>query len=308
MDSERGKQIRRVLWLTLFLNCLVALTKLSVGLLIRSLSMMADGVHSFLDGASNIVGLVAITWADRPPDRDHPYGHRKFETLSAMGISLLLVVSCFQILEQAVHRLHNPAEIRISVWALAALVATMGVNFFISRYESRKGRELHSEFLCADALHTRTDLYGAFLVLLSLFLARAGYPRADTVGAIVIVLIIARAGYRIILDAFESLSDRARIDPGEVFECVMGVDEVAGCHRIRSRGTGDQIHVDFHIEISPSVSTSRGHNIQHAVMARVKERFPQVSDVVVHLEPTGLPSDVEDRGEQGSMPKMEKPL
>lgn len=286
MNSSRGKQVQRVLWVTLLFNVMVALAKLTVGLLIRSISMTAEGIHSFLDGASNVVGLVATTWADRPPDRDHPYGHRKFETLAAMGISLFLFLSCFQIVEHALKRFRNPEPIEVGVWSLAVLVITMAVNLFISTYESRRGRELNSEFLQADAIHTRTDFYGALLVLFSLVGVRAGYPRLDALGAIAVVVIIARAGYRVILDAFESLSDRMRIDPGEVFECVMGVEGVMGCHRIRSRGVGDHVHVDFHIEVPPAIPTSRGHELQHAVMARVKDCFPQVSDVVVHLEPT----------------------
>lgn len=299
MELSRGKQIQRVLWYTLFLNCAVAITKLTIGLVIASLSMTAEGVHSFLDGASNVVGLVAITWAVRPPDRDHPYGHRKFETMAAMAISLFLFVSCFQILEHAVNRFRSPAALEVGIWPLAALVLTMAVNLFISSYESRRGRELKSEFLMADAIHTRTDFYGSFLVLISLVGVKLGYPRLDAVGALVVVVIIAQAGYRVILDAFVSLSDRVRIDPGEIHECVMSVEGVSGCHRIRSRGVGDQVHVDFHIEIPPTIPTSRGHELQHAVIERVKECFPQVADVVVHLEPTGT------RHEGGGRPPSE---
>jgi cation diffusion facilitator family transporter len=283
-----------VLWLTLLLNCLVAFTKLSVGLIIQSLSMMADGVHSLLDGVSNVVGLVAIRWAYSPPDRDHPYGHRKFETLAAMGISFLLFLSCFQIVEHAIDRLRHPGEVSVRVWALAALIATMGVNLVISTYEMRRGKELKSEFLQADAVHTRTDFYGALLVLISLLAAKAGYPKADAIGALFVVVVIARAGYRIILGAFESLSDRMRIDPGEIFECVMGVEGILGCHNIRSRGVGDQIHVDFHILVAPSVPTARGHELQHEVMRRVRERFAQVIDVVVHLEPADASGSTKD--------------
>jgi cation diffusion facilitator family transporter len=284
MTRDRGREVRRVLWVTLLLNCLVAATKLAVGILIQSLSMTADGIHSLLDGASNVVGLVAIKWAERPPDQEHPYGHRKFETLS-----------CFQILEQAVHRFRNPPEVWVGVWPLAALLATMVLNLVISRYEWTKGKQLKSEFLQADALHTRTDFYGALLVLLSLLCARAGYPQADTIGALMVVAIIARAGYRIILHAFESLSDRARIPPESIFECVMGVKGIAGCHHVRSRGVGDQVYVDFHIEIPATIPTAQGHELQHAVMARVKECFPQVQDVVVHLEPIDASDDSDVR-------------
>jgi cation diffusion facilitator family transporter len=283
--GQRKRGIRFVLLVTLGLNLLVAFTKIAIGFLIRSLSLQADGFHSLLDGTSNVVGLIAISYADRPPDRDHPYGHRKFETLAAMVISLFLFTSGFHILQHAVRRLRNPEDIVVGFAPLAALVATMVVNLFISAYEARKGRELKSEFLLADSLHTRTDFYGALLVLVSLVLTRLGYPRFDAIGALIIVAILARAGYRIILDAFEALSDRARLDPGDLFRCVMDIPSVRGCHRIRSRGVGDSVYVDLHVKVDPAMPTSQGHTIQHAVMLKIQECFPEVADVVVHLEP-----------------------
>jgi len=292
MKNDRKQSIRYVLLVTLALNVLVAGTKIIVGWLISSLSLAADGIHSLLDGTSNIVGLVAISYAERPPDREHPYGHRKFETLAAMGISLFLFLSGFQILEHAVKRLHEPADVNVGFWSLAALVATMVVNLFITRYESRRGRELQSEFLLADSLHTRTDFYGALLVLVSLILTKAGYPSFDSIGALLIVAILARAGYKVILDAFETLSDRARIDPREIARCVMDVENVRDCHKIRSRGVGDAVYVDLHIWVDPSISTDLGHSIQHTVMQRIQKCFPQVTDVVVHLEPGEAAPDV----------------
>jgi cation diffusion facilitator family transporter len=291
-DPPRGgrkRSIRFVLLVTLGLNLLVALTKIAIGFLIRSLSLQADGFHSLLDGTSNVVGLVAISYADRPPDRDHPYGHRKFETLAAMVISLFLFLSGLHILQHAVDRLRNPEEIVVGIVPIAALIATMVVNLFITSYESRKGRELKSEFLLADSLHTRTDFYGALLVLVSLILTRFGYPRFDAIGAVIIVAILARAGYRIILDAFEALSDRVRIDPGDIFRCVMDVPSVRDCHKIRSRGAADSIYVDLHIKVDPAMPTSEGHSIQHAVMRKIQDCFPQVADIVVHLEPSDAP-------------------
>ena len=167
-------KIRRVLLYTLFLNIAVAAAKIGYGHTIDSVSMLSDGFHSFFDGTSNIIGLAGIWIACKPPDKDHPYGHRKFETLSTIAIAGLIFVAAAGILKEAYSRLTTPSDIEVTFTAFVIMAITLLVNIWVMSYETKKGRELKSEFLLADALHTKTDILISISVIISLTAAKMG--------------------------------------------------------------------------------------------------------------------------------------
>ena len=162
---ERAAKIRAVLATTLVLNWSVAALKLGYGSWSDTLSMLADGFHSLLDGSANIIGLIAMTVAFLPADRSHPYGHRKFESFASLGISLFLLLAAYGIGHGAFARWKVETSPRITLMSFAIMIVTMGVNLFVSWYETRVGRRLQSEILVADAMHTRSDLYASLAVL-----------------------------------------------------------------------------------------------------------------------------------------------
>src|SRR5215471_11646980 len=171
--------VRRVLWITLFLNVLVSGGKILVGKLTGSLSMVADGYHSLMDGSNNVVGLVVASFAYAPPDEGHPYGHRKFETAATVLIGLALLGLAYNVFEQslgAAGTRHLP-EIGLLNWTVMA--ATLGVNLFVASYETKAGRKLGSAYLVADAAHTRSDIYVTLGVIASFAGAKAGAPWVD---------------------------------------------------------------------------------------------------------------------------------
>jgi len=280
--------IRRVLWITLGLNLLATLAKIGVGYLTGSLSIVAGGFDSLFDSASNIIGLVGISFAARPPDEEHPYGHRKFETLAAIGISLLLFVTCVEIVQSAAARLTSRAVPQINPLSFAALFFSMGVQIFTTLYERRRGRELKSEFLLADAGHTSADIYITLSVIAGLVLVRLGYPIVDALLALAIAGVIAKIGIDIIRSSSAILMDRAMVSERDIERLVMGVEGVESCHRIRSRGPEDDIHVDLHIHVAPETPVDRAHAIAHEVQEKVEKKISGVQDVVVHVEPRAL--------------------
>lgn len=159
----RQKEINRVLFITFLLNLLVSAGKLLVGVFIHSLSMVADGIHSLVDASSNIVGFISVYFASKPADEDHPYGHQKFEVVAALGIALLMGVTCVEILRTAYGRfLHAQALVDPTPAAFGVMLVTMGINSWVSWYESKKGMELHSAVLSADSAHTRSDILASF--------------------------------------------------------------------------------------------------------------------------------------------------
>lgn len=296
--TQQAQRVARVLLLTLFLNLLVAGAKLAVGLAVGALSMVADAVHSFLDSASNVAGLVGVTLASQPPDAEHPYGHRKFEIFAAMAISVLMGATCVEILERAWGSLQDPDHgPNPTPLAFAVMVATMAVNAGVSWYEGHKGRELQSRVLAADSAHTRSDVLASATVLAALAAAEAGWVWVDLAASVLVVGIILRVAYDIVQQSLDVLADHIMLDPGRVASAALGVRGVVSCHKVRSRGMPGHVFVDLHVQVPPTYSVNQSHAVTHAVMAEVKRRIEGVEEVYVHTEPA-TPEDYESVGKR----------
>jgi cation diffusion facilitator family transporter len=274
-----------VLWIVLGLNLGVAALKLVFGFLTGALSMIADGFHSSLDATSNIVGLAGLRLAGRAPDPGHPYGHRKFEALAALGISLFLFLACYELLSSLIGRLEDTHEIDATPLAFAAMFVTIGVNILVTRYEARAAKRLHSMILAADAKHTRSDVFVSFGVLASLLAAKLGFPALDLVVAIVIAGFIAYSGYQIVYESFAVLADARAVDPEQVMRIATGVEGVSAAHRVRSRGLPDDIHIDLHVHVPAQMSVAQAHELAHEASNRIRAEIAGVTDVVIHVEP-----------------------
>ena len=281
----RLQKVRQVLIYTLFLNMAVALAKIIYGHKINSISMFSDGFHSFFDGTSNVIGLVGIWIASQPPDESHPYGHRKFETLSTIAIAFLIFFAGLEILKKAYHGLKEYHSVEVTTASFIIMSATLLINVVVMTYERKKGHELKSDFLLADALHTNTDIFVSLSVIISLVAAKVGYPIIDAIAAIIIALLIAKMGFGILKSATDVLTDAARMDTSEIKETVMLIEGIKECHEIRTRGKEDAVHIDLHILVDPEVKTGEAHELAHSVEEAIKKKFPSVIDVVVHIEP-----------------------
>ncbi len=273
-----------MLAIVLALNLAVAAAKLLVGWLIDSISMMADGFHSLTDSAANVVGLAGVTLAARPPDEDHPYGHHKIETLTALFIGGLLALTAWEVLKSCVERLHTGGAPEVTAASLAVMVVTIVVNLAVSTYERRRGRSLASDVLKADALHTRSDVYVSLGVILSLLAARWGYPQVDLLAALVITAIIARAAFRILRRSAERLVDPAVLPVERVHEVALAVPGVEGVHKVRTRGRPGAGYADLHVQLRPDLRLDQAHVIGHLVVERLRRELG-LADVVVHVEP-----------------------
>ena len=282
---SRLTQVRKVLLYTLLLNIIVAFAKVIYGFSIDSISMLSDGFHSFFDGTSNIIGLVGIWIASHPPDENHPYGHRKFETLATIAIAVLIFAAGVEILRETFNRLQSPGHINVTWMSFLIMAVTLSVNFSVMSYETRKGRELKSDFLIADALHTRSDIYISLSVIVSLVAAKAGYPIVDVIAALLIVFFIVKMGFTILKSAASVLTDEACIDPDEIKEVAKSIVGVMDCHGIRSRGNESLVNIDLHVQVDPELKIGDAHEVAHSVEDKIKKRFPEVVDVVIHIEP-----------------------
>ena len=283
--TQRLDRIARVLWGILWLNLGVAVAKLLYGCRSGAIAMTADGVHSLLDASSNLVGLVGVAVARRPPDANHPYGHRKYETFAALGVALMLFLGCREIVHSAIARLRDPHLPGITALGFGILALTIAINVLVVWVERREGRRLSSELLLSDAAHTGSDVLASVLVLASFVAARAGWVWADVTAAGVIVVLIGVAGVRILLGTLPTLTDERRIAPDLVEAAALEEPGVLEAHNVRSRGPRDDIHLDLHVLVDPRMEIASAHEVGHRVVQRLRDRWPGVTDVVVHVEP-----------------------
>jgi cation diffusion facilitator family transporter len=282
---DRYREVSAVLRRVLALNLVVALAKVLFGLASGAISILSDGLHSVTDSASNVVALVGVRLASRPPDDDHPYGHRKFETMASVGILLFLLVALVQVLVTAVGRLQQGGAPEVSMASFGVMGLTLAVNLLVVAYERREGRRLTSEVLMADARHTTSDILTSCAVIAALVGVWAGYPAADAWAALVVAVFIGYACWGVFDETSRILGDRVVIAGTDVSDVVRSVPGVLGCHHIRTRGSADHVFLDLHVWLPPEMSLHDAHALSHVVKDRVMQRFPQIKDALIHIEP-----------------------
>lgn len=286
MKYDNFDKVKKVLWIILFANLAVAILKIVVGNIIKSSSMTADGFHSLTDGSSNIVGLIGIRLASKPVDKEHPYGHKKFETLSGLFIGGMLFFIGGKIIISALSRLINPVSLEVTLESLVSLIVTLGINIFVSIYEYKQGRVLKSYILISDSLHTRSDIFVSIGVLFTLACVRLGVSSIiDPIASLVVSFFVLHAAYEIFKDAGGILVDRAIIDTEKIKEITLEFEDVKGVHNIRSRGSENDIYIDMHILTEPTMSVEESHFLTHSIERKLQKEISTNLQVAVHLEP-----------------------
>jgi cation diffusion facilitator family transporter len=293
---ERFQAVASVLARVLVLNLIVAVAKLVLGYLTGAVSVVSDGFHSLTDGFSNVVAMVAVRVARKPPDHDHPYGHRKYETIAAAAIAGFLIVVVIQIVQTAIGRFQSGESPDVEPVAIAVMVGTIVVNLLVTRYERRAGERLSSEVLLADAMHTKSDVWTSLTVIAALIGAKLGYPVLDPIAALIVVGFIGRAAWEIFRSTSEVLSDHIVIAEDDVRPVVMSVPSVMGCHEIRTRGSRDFVFLDLHIWMAAETPLATAHEISHKVKDKLMARFPQIGDAIIHIEPPPRDDDPRQQG------------
>lgn len=284
--QPRSAEVRNTLLVILALNLVVVAIKVGVGIRTGALSVLGASLESALDALNNLVGMAVVSVAAREPDEDHPYGHDKFETLGALAIVGFLSISCFELLRESVSQLvhrqvtHPPTSSEMALLALTAVI-----NLIVVWFERKRGRELRSAFLLADAAHTSSDLYVTALALTSLGLARLGYGVIDPLLAIVVALLIAWNGFQILRDNVPILVDHRGVDAAEIRRLVGEIPHIEDVRAVRSRSTPSGIlFAEVTIGVAGDTSVADAHALADQVELRIGERLG-ASEVTVHVEP-----------------------
>lgn len=279
-------QIQKVLWVVLALNWAVALAKIIYGLMTDSSSMTADGFHSLSDGTSNIIGLIGIHFCSQPKDEDHPYGHKKYETLFALGIAAMLLMVAFSLGRAGIERIIKPVIPQVDLMSFVVMIVTVTVNITVMLYEYRMGKQLQSDILIVDSMHTRADIFTSLSVIVALVCVKAGFPIIDPIITLVIAGFIAYSAFIIIRQESDILCDAVAIaDTKKIEDIIIKIEGVISCHKIRTRGRPDDVYLDLHIQIAGNMTMLDSHLLSHRIQKEIKKEFPQIVDVLVHMEP-----------------------
>ncbi len=282
---DRTASIQRVFLGLLGANLAVVGAKLGIGIATGSLSVLGDAIHSSVDAFNNVAFTVLMRYAGAAPDDKHPYGHGKFEVLGALGIVVFLLVASVELIKSAFERLLAGAPPPdITSLSLGLLIGTLAINAWVAWYENRKGRQLSSDLLLADAAHTRVDVMITVGVILGAFASRARVPHVDPVVALAVVVMIVRVAWQILKRGVPVLVDQAAHEPDVVRRSAEGVDGVRSVYDIRSRLAAGVAFAELTIGVPRQLPVEDAHAISDAVERRLKDEL-RLDRVVVHIEP-----------------------
>lgn len=286
--EQRTKEINRVTWWGIFVNLLLSVVKLIGGTIGQSQSLIADGLHSLSDLASDAMVLVAAKHAGEEADDDHPYGHGRFETLATVGLGLFLIIVALGIAYDAAHRVFDDEIQAIPhYFTLAIALFSILSNEGLYHFTHRVGLRINSKMLIANAWHHRSDAISSMVVLVGIAGAQMGMPILDPIAAIIVALMIAKIGYELSYHSVRELVDTA-LDPETVEQIrakILENEDVLEMHMLRTRRMGHTSLVDVHILVQPKLSVSEGHHISEAVEKSLIESFDDINDVTVHIDP-----------------------
>ena len=283
---DRRNDVRRVLFVALGLNIGMSVLKLLVGVLSGSLAVIADAMHSATDALSSLTGLITNNLSDPRPDRDHPYGHHKYEAVGALGIAGFILFTALEILLRSGERLlEGVPPIRVTGQEIMLLVRVLGFNLLLAGYEHREGRRLNSNLLKADAQHAASDVWTTVVVLIGMVGAVwLQVNWLDIALAIPMALLLIRVCWQVLRRTLPWLVDHIAIAPESIHAEAMSVPGVINCHDIASRGVlGQQVFVDMHMVVEAEDLTS-AHRITERVEERLDAKFGPVR-CTIHLEP-----------------------
>lgn len=284
--SSNTKKAVLVLWVVMVLNFAVAIFKVIVGTLANSGSIIADGYHSLSDGSGNIVGIIGLSIAGRPKDESHPYGHKKFETISSLLIGVLLFLVGCKVAYGSVLNILSPKVPEITTISFVVMIFTLVVNIFVVKFEHTQGVKLSSDVLVSDSEHTKSDVLITSGVIVTMVLLQLGFPPIiDGFVSLLISGFIFKASYEIFTASSHVLADAAVLSSEEITGIVMSCEGVLGCHKVRSRGREDDIHIDLHILVAPETTVAEAHDLEHDVEAELQNKYGEKVSVIIHVEP-----------------------
>ena len=286
--EQRKRETNRITLWGVAVNFVLAIIKIIGGILGQSQSLLADGIHSLSDLASDAMVLLAVKHAGEEADENHPYGHARYETLATVALGLLLIAVAAGIAYNAILRLNNPGEILTPVlFTLVIAAISIISNELLYHATNAVAKRIRSPLLEANAWHHRSDAISSIVVFVGIGGTYFGFPLLDTIAAIIVALMIAKIGIDLSYQSLQELVDTA-LEPEmveQIKQTILAIDDVRQLHLLRSRRMGHNALIDVHIQVSPKLSVSEGHHITESVEQSLIDNFEEVNDVTVHIDP-----------------------
>ncbi len=299
-SEERNSRIQRASWVGIVGNGLLSLLKISVGLFSRSLALVGDGIDSFSDIVTSVISLFAAKIMDEPPDRKHPWGHGRAETIATRLIGFAMLTAGFQLLLTTLRQLASKEAAQIpGKTALVAALISIVLKTFLALYKGRLGKKLESTLLIADAQNMRNDVFLSLGVLFGITLCYiTGNPLFDKLIALALSLYIMGSALKIFWESGSELMDGME-DPETykiLFEAVKSVKGASNPHRCRIRKINTLYDIDLDIEVRGDITVIESHHIAHEVEENIRRQLPRIFDIMVHVEPAGTSRENEQFG------------
>lgn len=292
--EQRALAAKKSTWVSVFVNLVLSITQIAVGIFAKSQALIADGIHSLSDLVGDFVVLFASHHSKKDADDDHPYGHQRFETAASMVLGVLLIIVAVGMLWAAFEKLNNPGEIPTvhgaALWIVGIALISKELLF---RYMLKIAKRVKSSMLVANAWHARSDAASSLVVAVGIIGNLAGYPLLDPIAALFVGLMVGKMGWSFGSSAFHDLMDRSADEQevAAISATLLETPGVLGVHDVRTRKMGDMILVDAHIEVDAHLSVEQGHDIglaaRHAVMQRHR-----VLNLLTHIDPVPSRTDL----------------
>lgn len=269
-------------------NVLQTLIKIGFGILGQSAALIADGIHSLSDLLSDLLVIIAVRLGSREADHDHPYGHRRFETIATVILGGSLIAIGGAIVWSVMERMEDPEHLPVpNMLSMGVAALSILINEWLYQYTKRIAKTTRSKLLLANAWHQRSDAISSLVVLFGIGAVMMGYPLADGIAAVVVALMVAKIGLNLVFESIKELVDTS-LPPALVAEirlAIHAIDGVEGIHLLRTRQMGENALIDAHIVVDPRITVSEGHMIGDIVRDDLIRRFDDVMDVLVHVDP-----------------------
>ncbi|ACS90198.1 MAG TPA: cation transporter [Thermococcaceae archaeon] len=281
--------IYRPLIVSIFGNIVLAIVKITVGVLYSSLALISDGVHSLSDVITSIFGYFGAKIASKPADQTHPFGHSRFESFFAFFIGMALFLVAYEIGKDAIKRIFGDSTIEVNAIMIGVVLLSIFSKEAMTQYSLKVGRRLNNQILIADAYHHRSDALSSVAVLVGLGLQRFGFRYGDALASVVVVILIGKVAVEIVLKNVGYLTGTSA--PHEILEeiknAALSVTGVVDVHDLRAHYVGPRLHVELHIEVPPELTLKEAHDISETVKKRI-ERLEEVELAFVHVDIKGI--------------------
>lgn len=293
-DDFRSRGGKKAAIVAVIANCFLTVLNISVGLVCGSSALVSEGAHTLSDIITTVIAYIGFHYSQKPADREHPVGYGRVEALSGLFIVLFLSLVAWEILEKAVKQIFfNQAltvpDIHVAVMAVVGIF----VNFLVSSYIIRIGRQINSPAIVADGQHQRTDIFSSIAVLIGTIVSNMGYPILDPIVAIIIGVLIFRLAIKLFIINFNYLVGKVPSEEfiDEIVDIANSVPNSQNAHEVKVDYMGNYAIVSLHIEVDGDMTVHESHKIAHEVQDKILEEKSEVRYVIVHTCPIGLDYD-----------------